>query len=234
MVHVVDHVFVLLLVVVQPIHGALAYRRIRARIRAGLVPNRTRMYSQIMATEWIAFTALAVAWSMLARPFADLGLVAPQGTGFWIGVVVVSILTAVLYRSWRNVGAMAEAEKAKQRVLLGDLVQFLPATEKDFQYFAGLSITAGIVEELVYRGFLLWYMTLYMPIWAAVLLSSAVFGLGHGYQGVTGVAKIFVVGTAFAVLYIASGSIWLPIAAHIVVDLLQGATILELLRPSPK
>jgi len=232
-VHIVDHVFVLLLVLVQPIHGAMAYRRFLGRIRAGLVPNRVRLYAEIMVIEWMALAVLLLAWSTLSRPVADLGLVVPQGIGFWTGVVVVLLLAAVLYRSWRKAGAMAEADKARQRALLGDLVQFLPTTDRHFRYFTGLSVTAGIVEEVVYRGFLLWYLTLYTPLWAAVVLSSAAFGLGHSYQGVAGVIKTLVVGAAFAIMYVATGSVWLPIVAHIVVDLLQGATILALLRQSP-
>lgn len=231
--HIVDHVFVLLIAVVQPIHGALAYRRYIARIKAGHAPNRARLYREIMALEWIAVAVLAVTWWALARPVANLGLVVPQGIGFWIGLGVVVMLTAFLYRSWRNVGSLAEDEKAKQRVLLGDLVQFLPRSSMEFRYFVGLSITAGIVEELIYRGFLLWYLALYVPLWVAVLLSSLIFGIGHGYQGVTGAIKTLLVGAAFAVMYVATGSIWLPIVAHAVLDILQGATILELLRRSP-
>ena len=71
-----------------------------------------------------------------------------------------------------------------------------------------LSITAGVVEEIVYRGFVLWYLANFMPLWAALLLSSVFFGLGHSYQGKSGALRTGLVGLVFAILYVMSGSIW--------------------------
>ena len=59
---------------------------------------------------------------------------------------------------------------------------------------------------------------------------SVAFGLGHSYQGAGGAVKTGLVGLAFGVLYVATGSIWVPIVAHIVLDVLQGAAIHEILR----
>jgi membrane protease YdiL (CAAX protease family) len=125
---------------------------------------------------------------------------------------------------------MNEADRSKQIAALGDLAHLLPRTGRDFRYFVALSITAGIAEEILYRGFALWYLQLYLPLWAAVLVSSTAFGLGHSYQGIAGVLRTGLAGLAFAILYLVTGSIWLPIAAHIAVDILQGAAIFELLR----
>ena len=107
---------------------------------------------------------------------------------------------------------------------------FLPHTNRELRSFYGVSITAGIVEEIVYRGFVLWYLALVMPLWAAVVVSSVAFGLGHSYQGTSGVARVTAVGLAFGVFYVFTGSIWLPILAHAIVDVLQGAAISEVLR----
>ena len=69
-----------------------------------------------------------------------------------------------------------------------------------------------------------------MPLWAALVLSSVFFGLGHSYQGKSGAVRTGLVGLVFAILYVVSGSIWLPIIGHAVFDILQGKMILELLR----
>lgn len=228
--HAVDHVFLLLLVLVQPFHGAAAFRRYRARIASGQAADRQRLYTETLILEWLTLAGLVLAWVMLERPAASLGLISPQGAGFWIGTCVVLVLTAFLIRSMRSARRMTEVEKAGHRDSFGDLVHFLPQTDREFRYFVGLSITAGIVEELVYRGFLLWYLSHHAPLWVAVLLSSAVFGLAHSYQGISGFVRTSLAGFAFAILYVASGSIWLPIIAHAMVDILQGAMILEILR----
>ena len=49
--------------------------------------------------------------------------------------------------------------------------------------FAALCITAGICEELLFRGFLLWYLTELMPLPLAVIGTVALFVGVHVYQG---------------------------------------------------
>ena len=106
----------------------------------------------------------------------------------------------------------------------------LPHNRRDYRHFIAVSLTAGVVEEIVYRGFVLWYLSLLMPLWGAVIVSSVAFGLGHSYQGAIGGLRCGLVGLAIAIFYVVTGSIWLPIIAHAALDILQGASILEILR----
>ena len=77
---------------------------------------------------------------------------------------------------------------------------------------------------------MLWYLVQFMPLWVAVIVASVIFGLGHSYQGINGASRAGLVGLAFGILYVGTGSIWLPIIAHMLLDVLQGGTIYELLR----
>jgi membrane protease YdiL (CAAX protease family) len=96
-----------------------------------------------------------------------------------------------------------------------------------------LSITAGIVEETLWRGFLFWYLGQFMPLWAAAIISAVGFGLAHSYQGLANVPRVAIVGAVFSGLYLLTGSLWLPIILHIAVDLLQGRMVFEVLRKTP-
>lgn len=232
MLSFVDHLFIVLLVVVQPIHGAVTYRRYVQQIEAGKPAERITIYRQNLVLEWTALAVLALAWWLFGRPVAELGVSVPGGTGFWIGCGAVLLLTVSLAWFWRKATVMSEQEKTRQLDSLGNLVHFLPRPGREYRYFFGLSITAGVVEETVYRGFMLWYLAQFMPLWAAVLLSSIAFGLGHSYQGLAGGIRTGLVGLAFAVLYVVSGSIWLPIFGHALLDIMQGAMIVELFRKS--
>lgn len=228
--HLVDHLFIFLLFVVQPIHGAFEFRRFVQRIEAGEPANRVKLYRQTMLLEWIAFAVLGATWTLLGRPFAALGFIAPGGNGFWIGAIFVALVSAYLAYAWWQARSMDQAEKAKHRDSLGVLHHFVPQDERDFRSFAAVSVTAGIVEETLYRGFVLWYLLQFMPVWAAVIVSSVVFGLGHSYQGINGVARVTGVGAIFALLYFTTGSIWVPIAGHILLDVLQGGMLLNIFR----
>lgn len=226
----VDHVFILLLLVLQPIHGAFEARYYVAQAKAGRPAERIRFYRQTAMMEWTFLMLLAAAWYDFGRPIADLGFVMSTGPGLWIGVAACTALTGFLLYAWRRAKSASVDEKARYAESFGNLVHFIPHTRRELHNFYGISITAGIVEEIVYRGYVLWYLGQVMPLWAAVVVSSIAFGLGHIYQGPSGAFRAGLVGLAFAVLYVVSGSIWLPILAHALLDILQGAATHEILR----
>lgn len=226
----VDHIFIFLLFAVQPIHGYFENRRYDALERAGQPFDRLRFYRLTALLEWAFLVALAAVWIVFSRPIASLGLVTPGGIGFWGGAALLVLFTGLLLHSWHAAVKASDAEKAKQRESFGSITKYLPQTAPELRTFYGVSITAGIVEEIVYRGFVIWYLGQFMPLWAAVIVSSVAFGLAHSYQGANGALRTGLVGLAFGIFYVVTGSIWLPIVAHALLDVLQGAAIHEILR----
>ena len=57
---------------------------------------------------------------------------------------------------------------------------------------------------------------------AALFVAGLLFGLAHAYQGPRGVLQTGVVGLGLAVLYVFTGSLWVPMALHAFVDLNSG------------
>lgn len=227
---IVDHVFILLLFVVQPVNGVIELRRYLRQIEAGEAPDRAKFYLQTVIIEWLAFAGLAAIWFYYDRSLTSLGFTQPGGTGFWIGAALLLLGIGFLVRTLRSVKSITDEERLEHRESFGHLVHFLPHTRRDLRTFYGVSLTAGIVEETIYRGFVLWYLTQLMPIWAAVVVSAIFFGLAHGYQGANGVVRVGLVGLAFGAFFVLTGSIWLPIIGHVLLDALQGATTFEILR----
>ena len=86
--HLIDHIFILVLFVVQPIYGALDSRRYIARIDAGRPADRVRFYVETAIVEWVFLAALVIAWFTLGRPAADLGFVTLDGVRLWGGAGV--------------------------------------------------------------------------------------------------------------------------------------------------
>lgn len=228
--HLIDHAFVLLLVVAQPIYGTVSYRRYLQQIESGQPANRTKLYRQTLILEWLALAVLAAAWYFLSRPVSNLGFVTPGGVRFYVGIILLAPLCGFLAYQWRLAKKMTADQKTKQIEALGDLVHMLPRNQREYRQFFRLSITAGIVEEIIYRGFVIWYLSQFVPLWLAIIASSVIFGLGHSYQGVAGMARTGLVGLGSGALYVFTGSIWLPIIGHALVDILQGRTLVEILR----
>jgi membrane protease YdiL (CAAX protease family) len=110
------------------------------------------------------------------------------------------------------------------------LIQLLPRTGWEKLAFAFLSVAAGVGEELAYRGFLIPALTMLTGSpWGAALLSSAVFGVLHAYQGWLGVARTASLGLLLAASLLLSGSLWPAILAHAILDLAVGLVLGELL-----
>lgn len=222
--------FLVVLFLVQPLYGRYAWLSLQRSIAAGEEPDRVVLYIQTIVAQWIVFVLLIVMWWFLDRPLAWLGVHGTLGLGFWVVAVLgTAALVAFGIVAFRVRGASMEVKRA-ERDKLGDLAPILPQDDRDLRVFFGLSVTAGVVEELIYRGFVLWVLSQWMPLWVAVLLSSVSFGLAHSYQGRQGMLRTGLMGLLFAVLFVASGSVWLPMLFHAVFDILMGVQIRELFR----
>ncbi len=87
-------------------------------------------------------------------------------------------------------------------------------------------LLAGFGEEMVYRGYLLNRLVDLWPgqsrRWLlSALVSAALFGLAHIYQGWVGVIETGLSGLVFALVYLATGrNLWPAIIAHGVFDTL--------------
>jgi membrane protease YdiL (CAAX protease family) len=228
--HIIDYVFIVLLFVVQPIHGYFSYQKYMHRIANGEPSDRVKLYRETIVLEWVAFAVLATAWISFGRPSADLGFVSSSTMQILVGSAILALFTAYLLYVWHVARRMSDDEKTEQIDALGDLIHFLPQDKRDYRHFVAVSVTAGVVEEFLYRSYAFWFLAHFMPMWAVVLVSSVAFGLGHTYQGASGVARVTLIGVAFGAFYVFTGSIWLPMLAHAILDILQGASLLEMAR----
>ncbi len=82
-----------------------------------------------------------------------------------------------------------------------------------------LVVVVAISEETIFRGYLLLRLTAVSgSVVFAVILSSLIFSMGHGYEGVAGVATTAVMGLILAVVYLWRGSLAAPMAMHFLQD----------------
>jgi membrane protease YdiL (CAAX protease family) len=80
-------------------------------------------------------------------------------------------------------------------------------------------IVVAISEETIFRGYLILRLqTATGSTAAAVLLSAALFAVGHGYEGSLGVATVGVMGLVFSLIYLWRRSLVAPIVLHFLQD----------------
>lgn len=83
--------------------------------------------------------------------------------------------------------------------------------------------TAAFGEEVLFRGFLQqrlreWFSALPACGLLAALLQALLFGLGHAYQGATGILVSASIGLAFGLLRLRLRSVWPLVIAHGLID----------------
>ncbi|MDD5655674.1 MAG: type II CAAX endopeptidase family protein [Elusimicrobia bacterium] len=112
------------------------------------------------------------------------------------------------------------------------LPSFLKATGAGGIALACLLVTVvAIAEETIFRGYLiLRFQKAGGRTGAAVLLSSLVFSLGHGYEGAAGMVSVFGLGVVFALVYLWRRSLIAPIVMHFLTDF-NSIVLVALLAP---
>jgi membrane protease YdiL (CAAX protease family) len=85
-----------------------------------------------------------------------------------------------------------------------------------------LVVVVAVSEETIFRGYLLLrFRSVLQSPTAALLLSSAIFAVGHGYEGSAGLVTVGVMGLALAAVYLWRGSLVAPVVMHFLQDFLS-------------
>jgi membrane protease YdiL (CAAX protease family) len=218
----VDHLLLVLIVLLWPVYvAAYRYPRLRRDLQAAVPGARLRAYAEGMAVEWLLLALLLVLWFGLGRTLGDLGVALSSGWRLWLGavvmVVVMLLLTLQRYRILRDREMQEQLKKS-----LVHVSALLPTNGREMATFYALSVTAGVCEEILYRGYVLWYIADVTGVVGGVLLSSALFGLAHAYQGTKGMLQTGAVGLVLAILFVLSGTLWIPIILHAFLDINSG------------
>jgi uncharacterized protein len=111
------------------------------------------------------------------------------------------------------------SRRGRQPAVVGDISALLPRNRAEVLRVLPLALNAGLSEELCFRLVLPLLLTgaLGDPR-LAFGVAALVFGLAHLYQGWAGVLATTAIGVLMTALYLGSGSLWLPIAVHALLD----------------
>lgn len=168
----------------------------------------------------VAFSPLSLKNIGLGLPDIDTNTLGPLITyiGFALTALYALILIYYLVAYRFSEKFRIQFAKAKEQQLNQTAYsEILPVTKPEKKLWNVVSLTAGVTEEIIYRGFLIYAVAFLLPglsVWIVMLISSLLFGLAHTYQGVSGVVKTTVIGFLFSMIYIGLGSLWPLILLH--------------------
>jgi membrane protease YdiL (CAAX protease family) len=181
------------------------------------------LYLPLLAAEWGLFVYLrmglrrrgvAVSELISARPLAlrnvavDL-LLGLLLLGLWLGAEYLFDALAV-----------APSSPGVQRLLVRNM--------GDIPLWALLALSAGFVEELVFRGYLQrQFAALLRNPWLGVAAQAVLFGVSHGYQGALPGLRITIFGLMFGLAARGRRSLIPGMVAHAAVDVIGGLAALR-------
>jgi membrane protease YdiL (CAAX protease family) len=181
-------------------------------------PNRVRFYLVTLFFEWLLFVLVVAGvrrrgasvlmvlgdhWHSVRQVLRDSGI----AVGFWIVAATLLWIFGWLLRI----------------AALGRNVSMHPQRGIELTFWIALSVTAGICEETVFRGYLQrQFMALTKSAPAGILLAAAAFGAAHAYQGLRMVILIGLYGAMFGILAHWRGSVRPGMIAHAWQDSLNG------------
>ncbi len=148
-------------------------------------------------------------WKGLGRDLGFAGI-------FWVmAMAIIGCLSVLLYAIHH---ATAAAPKG--------LTAIAPRNASDLLIWIVLCISAGICEEILFRGYLMRQFSFGGKAWVGVVLSSLIFGASHGYEGWSRMLLLSVLGALLCLLYLKSKSLRPGMFVHAWQDIFAGLVLM--------
>lgn len=197
--------------------GTLLSRRGIAVQLSTTTPSRGVVYVQLILVAWMLFfyvtrigrnksallALIGRTWHSVDRAVADVALAAAGclliriGEWLWSRFITTAVSTSVS--------------------------ALLPRTPLEYAGWILVSVSVGVAEEVVYRGYLQTQLAAFSRRASVGLIAQAVlFGIAHGDQGPSAMLRIAVYGLIFGLLARLRGSLIPGIVCHVSSNLVSG------------
>ncbi len=224
-----DWLYMALTAVLLAVDHFLAWPAFLRRSGVNETAPRLRLWLWWMSLLWVLTAIGLLLWYMNKRSLALLGMSMPVDWRLWGSAALVIGFVLIQARSAWFI-AKLPGPKPKLRAQLGELSEILPHSSVELWVFMVVSVSAGICEEFLFRGYLIWAFGLTLGWWGAAALSLALFAAAHSYQGKSGALRAGIGGGLLTLLVAASGSILPAIVLHTLMDASSGVVAWLILR----
>jgi membrane protease YdiL (CAAX protease family) len=173
----------------------------------------SQIYLPTIVIEWFIFFVVFLVLKRGEEDLSSVGFSKFNLANLGIGLGFLLVANIVLF-------GLAHILQLFHLTVPKEIAFILPRTKTERIFWILLSITAGICEEIGFRGYVLTKLNLFLNNWyLTVAISSICFGLGHFYQGVGGIILTATYGLLFCLLFIWRKSLVPGIFAHSLQDL---------------
>jgi membrane protease YdiL (CAAX protease family) len=225
-----DHVLFVLVALVSPLVDSLwLYPWLTRLSEAGVPGVRPRAYLVGILGQWIPLGLMLALWASRGRPWIGLGLGIGSPLRLGIGLALAVAVIGLLWLQSRAIAARPERYDLVLRQITSAR-PLVPHTPGELRGFQLLSITAGICEEVMYRGYIWWYLAVWTGPLAGAVISAVLFGAGHLYLDRKSAVKAGAVGAVMAAIVAGCGSLWPAMILHAAIDINSGGLTFRALK----
>jgi membrane protease YdiL (CAAX protease family) len=223
-------IFIILMIslsIVYPISGYIQQKKLNKRISDGGY-NKIKWYRDTIIWSWIPVLLILLLIPLSNMMLGNIGIkwinIGSPLLNNWIKYSLVGLY--FIYFSYNVYSIIVLKYSKKSRSIAAASIPdnfriFLPITKREKRTWDFVAISAGITEEIIYRGYLFYALGIIFPnisLILILLISTIIFGIGHIYQGKEAIRPT-IIGFIFGIFYIVFNSIIPIIIIHIAQDL---------------
>lgn len=217
-----DVIFAIALIggIIYPLYAAIFAGQTKRKLMENM-EWLSQTYRSILLTQWALVVPL-----LILIPFSDysynrMGLAfAVEQPLLILALIALAFISLWLLQQMKIPGKRLPSIREQMAASL----YILPKNQREYRWSIALSFTAGICEEILFRGLLLIVISEYLPLLPSILLVNVFFALGHVGTGVKNMSFTFILGLSWSTIYFFTGSLWIPMLSHIIVDLYSMTT----------
>jgi membrane protease YdiL (CAAX protease family) len=218
---VVDHALFLMFFVVPVIEWRWMWPRFLDGLATEFPGVRGAHYRVLIVAKWAPPMGLILFWAVAPRPWRLLYLSGGPMELVWIGAsLVVAIGGMALALRVTSAAKPERANWLRHKIAFAE--PLLPHTLQERQFYWALAVTSAASGEILYRGFLPFYFSVWIGPLPAFALAAVLYGFEHIYMGYAEVPKSAAVGLALGAVVWYTGSLWPAIILHTAIDLTFG------------
>ena len=181
--------------------------------------SRIPYYKFVIISEWTV-TAIIIIYVFLSKAnFINIGLTLPHLNQEFSGMLF-GFLASFMIVGFMVMRIPLYKERFEKQV--EEIDYLLPRNKVERNWSIFVAITAGICEEIIYRGFVIYFLSILpfnLSMISTLIIASLIFGFAHIYQGWKGFVMTAFVGFILSYIYLKTGSLLIPIILHILIDL---------------
>lgn len=214
-----DHIIAFLFGFALPVVSGIRSARVLKTLRLNDLQRR-RFYFSNSFFLWAITLIILLNWMLFSRSAGALGIT--KAPLLSTTVIMLSFGFIILYLLDSVITIKCEVGMEGKKPWT-ELTPFLPIKKSHLPAYTFMCITAGICEEIIFRGFLVTYAkSFFENDYPAVIIPAAVFAVAHFYQGIIAVIKIFILSVIFGFIFLRSGSLWIVMFLHFAIDFAGG------------